>query len=108
MTFGQDTEVAFPGSDAMLIAYQAQPRQASGPLPMVLVCRENRRLVEHIRDVAQRLAKYGGYLAVALDLFSRAGGLDNVADSARTHTALRGGFEPPCERLSGCGDYYCS
>lgn len=73
--------VSFEGNDATLLAYQAQPAEASGPLPLVLVCHENRGLTEHIRDVARRWA-VEGYLAVALDLLSREGGTDAIADPA--------------------------
>ena len=43
------------------------------PHAAILVCHENRGLVEHIRDVTRRFAK-AGYVALALDLLSREGG----------------------------------
>ncbi len=50
----------------------AQPK-AGGLFPAVLVCDENRALVEHIRDVTRRLAK-AGFTAPAVDRLSREGG----------------------------------
>ena len=84
------TEIEFQGEGAMIRAYEARPASgkaspvagtpepaatpaASGGLPLVLVCHENRGLQEHIRDVARRLATQG-YVAVAVDLLSREGG----------------------------------
>ncbi|MBX6341713.1 MAG: dienelactone hydrolase family protein, partial [Thermomicrobiaceae bacterium] len=75
-------DITFQGNGATLMAYQARPRAASGPLPVVLVCHENRGLVEHIRDVARRFAKEG-YLACAVDLLSREGGTASVADQSQ-------------------------
>ncbi len=69
-------DVTFAGDNATLSAYLARP-QGDGPWPAVLVCHENRGLVEHIRDVARRLAK-AGYVALALDLLSREGGTAKV------------------------------
>lgn len=84
------SEIEFQGDGAMIRAYEARPAAgnaspvagtpevaaspaASGGLPLVLVCHENRGLQEHIRDVARRLATQG-YVAVAVDLLSREGG----------------------------------
>ncbi|MHB1161935.1 MAG: dienelactone hydrolase family protein [Chloroflexota bacterium] len=73
------SDVTFPGQGATLMGYLAQPR-SGGPFPAVLVCHENRGLVEHIRDVTRRLAK-AGYAALALDLLSREGGTAKVDPS---------------------------
>ena len=73
------SDVSFPGGDASLMGYLAQPKSA-GPFPAVLVCHENRGLVEHVRDVTRRLAK-AGYVGLAVDLLSRSGGTDKVAPS---------------------------
>lgn len=64
-------DVTIPG-DAAIAGYMARP-QAEGSYPGVVVIHENRGLTDHIRDVARRLAK-AGYVAVAPDLASRAGG----------------------------------
>lgn len=75
-------DLTFEGNGTTLMAYQARPSGASGPLPVVLVCHENRGLVEHIRDVTRRFAKEG-YLACAVDLLSHEGGTAQVADPAQ-------------------------
>jgi carboxymethylenebutenolidase len=45
----------------------------------VLICHENRGLVEHIRDVARRFAKVG-YVGLAVDLLSRNCGTQDPAE----------------------------
>jgi carboxymethylenebutenolidase len=70
----QGSEVQFPGQDgATLLGYLARPA-GEGSYPVVLVCHENRGLTEHIKDVTRRLAK-AGYVALAVDLLSRRGGV---------------------------------
>ena len=71
-------DVTFQGNGATLMAYEVRPKNAAGPLPVVMICHENMGLVEHIRDVTRRFAKEG-YLATALDLLSRDGGTAKVA-----------------------------
>lgn len=85
------TEIEFASDDATISAYEARPAAGATPvagtpdtgggaLPLVLICHENRGLQEHIRDVARRSAKEG-YVAVAVDLLSREGGVAaNAAD----------------------------
>ena len=60
------------------MAYLARPR-GDATSPGVLVCHENRGLLEHHKDVARRLGK-AGYVALAVDLLSRQGGTDKVSD----------------------------
>jgi carboxymethylenebutenolidase len=81
-------DITFPAADGTeIMAYQARPNPDSGtPMAMVipalvLICHENRGLTEHIRDVARRYA-VEGYVACALDLLSRNGGMATVADPA--------------------------
>lgn len=62
--------------------YLAQPAQAAGPLPSVLVVHENRGLNPHIEDVARRLA-LAGYRAFAPDALFTLGGYPGDEDSAR-------------------------
>jgi len=83
-------DITFQGNGATIMAYQARPRGASGPLPLVLVCHENRGLVEHIRDVTRRFAKHAGYLACSVDLLSREGGTAHVADPNQIPALLSG------------------
>ncbi|MBI4318152.1 MAG: dienelactone hydrolase family protein [Chloroflexi bacterium] len=66
----------FDSKGAKVMAYLAKPK-GNGPFPIVLICHENRGLVEHIKDVARRAAKVG-YAALAIDLLSREGGTDKV------------------------------
>lgn len=68
-----DTEtVSYPSGNIPVQAYLAKPR-GTGRRRAVLVIHENRGLNEHIRDVARRFASEG-FLALAPDLLSRAGG----------------------------------
>jgi carboxymethylenebutenolidase len=53
-----------------------------------LVLHENRGLVDHIRDVARRLAK-AGYVALAPDLLSRQGGTGAFASPAEAIQGIR-------------------
>jgi carboxymethylenebutenolidase len=46
------------------------------------VIHENRGLTEHIKDVTRRYAK-SGFVALAVDLVSRQGGTDKIADPAQ-------------------------
>ncbi len=94
-------DVTFQGNGITQMAYLAQPR-AGGPFPGLLVCHENRGLVEHIRDVTRRLGK-AGYAALALDLLSRDGGTAKVdpaqapgkltADPARNMADFQSAYE---------------
>lgn len=63
-------------SDTTVDGYVARPK-ADGTYPGVILIHENRGLTDHIRDVARRLAK-AGYVALAPDLASRAGGTAQV------------------------------
>jgi carboxymethylenebutenolidase len=66
--------------DVEIQAYLARP-SAEGSYPGVIVIHENRGLNDHIRDVARRVAK-AGYVALAPDLASRAGGTTAVGPDA--------------------------
>ena len=81
-------DITFPGGDgAELTAYQAMPTEHDEPLPVVLICHENRGLTPHIRDMTRRWA-VEGYMAAALDLLSREGGTANIADPAEIPALL--------------------
>jgi len=85
---GQD--ISFPAEGgATILAYQARPRGASGPLPLVLVCHENRGLSEHIRDVVRRYTKEG-LMACGVDLVSRQGGTASITDPNQFSALLTG------------------
>ncbi|MES2017678.1 MAG: dienelactone hydrolase family protein [Pseudomonadota bacterium] len=62
--------------------YLAQPAQAKGKLPVVLVVHENRGLNPHIEDIARRLA-LDGFIAYAPDALFTLGGYPGDEDKAR-------------------------
>jgi len=62
--------------------YLATPRGEDVPWPAVMVIHENRGLNAHIEDVARRTA-LGGFLALAPDFLSPAGGTPDDEDRAR-------------------------
>jgi carboxymethylenebutenolidase len=82
-------DISFAGNGTTLLAYQARPKAATGPLPLVLVCHQNRGLNEHIRDVVRRYAQ-AGYMASGLDLLSRQGGTATVTDPNQFAALLTG------------------
>ncbi|MDQ6675049.1 MAG: dienelactone hydrolase family protein [Chloroflexota bacterium] len=94
-------DIAFEGNGTTLLAYQARPQSASGPLPLVLVCHQNRGLNEHIRDVVRRYAQ-AGYLASGLDLLSRQGGTATVTDPNQFAALLTG---PDVDPTQFVGDF---
>lgn len=65
-------ETSIPTQGENMPAFHAKPRQADGPLPVVLVVQEIFGVHEHIRDICRRLA-LEGYLAVAPELYFRQG-----------------------------------
>ena len=75
-------DVTYPGAAGEMKGYLARPADASGPLPAVIVIHENRGLNPHIRDVARRMA-LEGFLALAPDYLSPAGGTPEDEDRAR-------------------------
>lgn len=72
--------ITFPG-DGTVTGYLARPK-VSGPLPAVIVIHENRGLNTHTEDIARRLA-LAGFLALAPDFLSPAGGTPADEDAAR-------------------------
>jgi carboxymethylenebutenolidase len=77
------TESVVVRADAeTLKGYLVRPAGAGGKLPAVLVVHENRGLNPHIEDVARRLGT-AGYMALALDFLSPAGGTPTDEDKAR-------------------------
>ena len=73
---------SYAGTRGKVRAYVAKPKNAGHPLPGVLVIHENRGLNAHIEDVARRAA-LAGYLAVAPDGLSVAGGAPEDQEKAR-------------------------
>lgn len=72
----------YAGSQGEVRAYVARPAEGDGPLPGLVVIHENRGLNAHIEDVARRAA-LAGYLAVAPDGLSVAGGAPADQEQAR-------------------------
>ncbi len=64
--------VQYPGQAGTIFGYLAQPK-ATTAVPGIIVVPENRGLVEPNLDIARRYAKEG-FVALAIDLVSRAGG----------------------------------
>jgi carboxymethylenebutenolidase len=75
-------QVSFAGAGGDVQGYLARPADASGPLPGVVVIHENRGLNPHIEDVARRVA-LEGFVALAPDFLSPAGGTPDDQDQAR-------------------------
>lgn len=67
---GGETTINTQGEN--MPAWFARPKEADGPLPVVLVVQEIFGVHEHIRDICRRLAAEG-YLAVAPELYFRQG-----------------------------------
>lgn len=65
-----------------MAGYAVRPAGPTIKRPAVMVIHENRGLTEHIRDVTRRVA-LAGYLAVAPDFLSVAGGTPTDEDKAR-------------------------
>jgi carboxymethylenebutenolidase len=74
--------VEYAGTTGPVRAYVAKPAKAKKPLPGLLIIHENRGLNAHIEDVARRAA-LAGYIAVAPDGLSVAGGAPTDQEKAR-------------------------
>jgi carboxymethylenebutenolidase len=75
------TNITFPGQAGEMKGYLVKPA-AGGKSGAVVVIHENRGLNAHTEDVARRLA-VGGFLALAVDFLSPAGGTPTDEDQAR-------------------------
>lgn len=69
--------VRYASGTAQIEAYLAKPK-GGGRHPAIIVIHENRGLNEHTRDVARRFATEG-FVALAPDLLSRAGGTASMS-----------------------------
>jgi carboxymethylenebutenolidase len=76
-----------PDDGATIMAYEARPSGTTDPLPVMLVVMRNQGVEPQIQDVTRRWAKQG-YLAAAVDLLSREGGTNGIADKARIPALL--------------------
>ncbi|MGH8814609.1 MAG: dienelactone hydrolase family protein, partial [Advenella sp.] len=75
-------EYPSPQGNGTMKGYLAQPADANGKLPGVVVIHENRGLNPYIEDVARRLA-VENYVAFAPDALTPAGGYPGDEDKAR-------------------------
>lgn len=75
-------EYPSPSGYGKLRGYLAQPAQAKGKLPTVLVVHENRGLNPHIEDIARRLT-VDNFIAFAPDALFPLGGYPDNEDKAR-------------------------
>lgn len=94
-------KIEFNGPNGPVKAYVARPRKLGkrDKLPGVLVIHENRGLNEHIEDVARRTA-LAGYLAIAPDGLSVAGGAPADQEAARDLFAKTDGARIASDVLS--------
>ena len=77
---------SFSGKVGTLSGYVARPRK-EGSYPGIIVIHENKGLMEHIKDVARRLA-IAGYAALAPDLLSRVGGTESFKSQEELQKSL--------------------
>jgi carboxymethylenebutenolidase len=75
-------EFPSPQGNGVVRGYLAEPANAKGKLPTVLVVHENRGLNPHIEDIARRLATLG-FIAYAPDGLAPQGGYPGDEDKAR-------------------------
>lgn len=78
--------ISFPSELGTVPGYLARQRR-EGRSPGVIVIHENKGLVEHIRDVARRLAM-AGYVALAPDLLAPQGGTARFPSQEELQKAL--------------------
>jgi carboxymethylenebutenolidase len=78
----ETSDITYPGASGEVKAYLAIPRDGAGKRGAVIVIHENRGLNPHIRDVARRMA-LEGFIALAPDFLSQAGGTPEDEDIAR-------------------------
>lgn len=108
-------DITYPAGDVTMKAYLAKPKK-EGKYGAVIIIHENRGLNDHIRDVARRAAK-AGYIAIAPDALSAAGGTPTDQDQARqlfsqidakqNHINFSKGFDylksrKDCNGFTGC------
>lgn len=74
-------DITYPAGEVTMKAYLAKPKK-EGKYGAVIIIHENRGLNDHIRDVARRAAK-AGFIAIAPDALSTAGGTPTDQDQAR-------------------------
>ena len=81
-------DVTFKSDGFAMRAHLARPK-APGTYPAVIVLHEAFGLVEHERDVARRFAN-AGFIALAPDIYSRVGALNNATDMTEVRAKMFG------------------
>ncbi len=81
-------DVTFQSDNFAMRGYLARPK-APGTYPAVIVLHEAFGLVEHERDVARRFAN-AGFIALAPDIYSRVGALNNATDMTEVRAKMFG------------------
>lgn len=95
--------VQYPGKAGNVKAYLSRPKSGGKP-GAVIVIHENRGLVDHIKDVARRFAKEG-FVALAPDLLSRAGGTEKYPGEQGPEAIRKLAQEGVVEDLLGAVSY---
>ena len=93
-------ETSIPSQGENMPAYHARPKNADGPLPIVIVVQEIFGVHEHIRDLCRRLAQEG-YLAIAPELYFRQG------DPNEYHASSGTKFQNLCTSFLFLGFFLC-
>src|SRR5258706_14817138 len=87
-------DVSFQSDGAAIRGYLARPK-ASGTYPAVIILHEAVGLAEHERDVARRFAN-AGFIALALDVYSRVGRPQNASDMTEGRAKTFGIADAQC------------
>lgn len=90
-------QLTFAGAGGTAVNGYLVRGAATAPAPAMIVIHEAMGLVEHTRDVANRLAALG-YVALAVDLYTREGGPPPMDDRSAVMERL---FSMPDERVIG-------
>lgn len=99
--------IALSSGGTQIAAYLAQPNQP-GNYPGIVVIQEAFGLVEHICDVARRLANIG-YSAIAPALYWRRGGPKNPEDMEQVRPVMFGlPDREAVQDLEAAADYLCA
>jgi carboxymethylenebutenolidase len=84
----ETSDVTFQSDGFAMRAYLARPK-APGTYPSVIILHEAFGLVEHERDVARRFAN-AGFIALAPDVYSRVGAVQNASDMTEVRAKMFG------------------
>ncbi len=79
-------DIEYTANGVKMFAHFAYPKGVDGKMPGVIVIHENRGLVEHIKDVCRRMAR-AGFAAIAPDLLSRQGGIQQFPEATQQTAA---------------------